>query len=161
MVQANCLTQRGRYGTLAPSSAADVPSSTKSNKAMAEPRDDYPAAAQRCLADGELLLQEGRLANATHLFGLAAECALKVLLESHSGVSEVRLAHLPKLRDHALKTLHRRQDGGIQQLLNKADYMDGWAIDNRYWPDAVFSEERCRLHRDHCRRTLIAANLGT
>jgi hypothetical protein len=123
-------------------------------------RDDYVAAAQRCFSDGQLLLRAARFANATHLFGLGAECALKVLLQGHPGVVEVRQAHLPELRDHARKTLCRRQDVGVQQLLNKTDYMDGWTMESRYWPNAAFSEDRCRLYRDHCRRTLIAANLG-
>lgn len=122
--------------------------------------EDYPAAARRCLADGELLLNDGRLANASHLFGLGAECALKHLLQQHPGVPEVRHAHLPELRDHALKTLRRKQDRGVQHLLNNPAYMDGWQIAARYWPDARFCGERCRLHRDHCRRTLGAANLG-
>lgn len=128
---------------------------------MTEPREDYPAAARRCFSDGQFLLDAARFANATHLFGLSAECALKVLLQSHPGVAEVRQVHLPELRDHALKTLHRRQDIGVQHLLNRTDYMDGWTIRNRYWPDAEFSEDRCKRHREHCRRTLIAAKLGT
>lgn len=127
---------------------------------MTDPEQDYPAAARRCLTDGTLLLEQGRLANASHLFGLGAECALKLLLHGHQG-ADVKRSHLPELRDHALKSLTRRQDRGIQQLLNQNTYMNGWRIENRYWPDAAFSEECCKLHREHCRRTLIAANLGS
>ncbi|TVQ87429.1 MAG: hypothetical protein EA400_11300 [Chromatiaceae bacterium] len=127
---------------------------------MTGQNEDFPAAARRCLADGELLLNAGRLANASHLFGLGAECALKRLLQQHPGVAEVPRAHLPELRDHALKTLCRKQGRGIRQLLKQRESMDGWQIDARYWPDAEFSAELCQLHRDHCRRTLIAANLG-
>jgi hypothetical protein len=127
---------------------------------MTEPAQDYPSAARRCFADGNLLLNHRRYPNASHLFGLGAECALKVLLEGHPG-ADVKRSHLPELRDHALKTLRRSQDRGVQQLLNQNTYMDGWRIDTRYWADAVFSDERCRLHQDHCRRTLIAAGLGS
>lgn len=127
---------------------------------MTESPHDYPAAARRCLADGNLLLEQRRLANASYLFGLGAECALKVLLEGHPG-ADVKLAHLPELRGHALKSLRRRRDGPVQQLLNSSSFMDGWRVDTRYWPDAAFSEERCRLHQNHCRRTLIAAGLGS
>jgi len=83
---------------------------------MTEPAQDYPAAARPCFSDGTMLLDQGRLANASHLFGLGAECALKVLLDGHPG-ADVKLSHLPELRDHALKSLNRRQDRGIQQLL--------------------------------------------
>lgn len=127
---------------------------------MIERAPDYPAAARRCFADGTLLLNHEHYANASHLFGLGAECALKVLLEGHPG-ADVKLSHLPELRDHALKSLNRRQDRGVQQLLNQNSYMDGWRIDTRYWPDAAFSDERCKLHQNHCRRTLIAAGLGS
>jgi len=127
---------------------------------MIERAPDYPAAARRCFADGTMLLDQGRLANASHLFGLGAECALKVLLDGHPG-ADVKLAHLPELRDHALKSLRRRQDGAVQQLLNSSTYMNGWRIDSRYWPDAAFSDERCKLHQNHCRRTLMAAGLGS
>ncbi|WP_058553880.1 hypothetical protein [Thiohalocapsa sp. ML1] len=126
---------------------------------MTEPTEDFPAAARRCFHDGTLLLDHGRLANASHLFGLGAECALKVLLRDHPG-AELERWHLPKLRDHALKSLKRRQDAAVQHLLNSNTYMDGWCIDNRYWPDAAFSRERCTRHRKHCLRTLAAAGLG-
>ncbi|MBK5967422.1 MULTISPECIES: hypothetical protein [Thiorhodovibrio] len=126
---------------------------------MTESEPDYRAAARRCHKDGTLLLEQGRLANASHLFGLGAECALKLLLEGHQG-ADVKLSHLPELRDHALKSLRRRRDGAVQQLLNSDSYMLGWRIDNRYWPDAAFSEERCKLHQSHCLRTLGAASLG-
>jgi hypothetical protein len=46
-------------------------------------------------------------------------------------------------------------------LLNSDTYMLGWRIDNRYWPDAAFSEEHCKLHHNHCLRTLSAAGLGS
>jgi hypothetical protein len=127
---------------------------------MTERNEDFPAAARRCFADGKLLLENVRFPNASHLSGLGAECALKALLEGHPEV-DLKQLHLPQIRDYALKTLSRKRDNGVQQLLNKNDYMDGWRIENRYWPDVAFSEERCKLHRDHCRRTLIAANLGS
>lgn len=127
---------------------------------MTESEQDYPAAARRCFKDGTLLLEQGCLANASHLFGLGAECALKVLLCGHQG-ADLKLWHLPELRDHALKSLRRRRDGAVQRLLNSDNYMIGWRVDNRYWPDAAFSEERVRLHQNHCRRTLMAAGLGS
>lgn len=64
--------------------------------------DDFPAAARCCYADGELLFREQRFANASHLFGLGAECALKTLLRRHSGAAAVSAIHLPALQAQAL-----------------------------------------------------------
>jgi hypothetical protein len=44
---------------------------------------DFPASARRHLADAKLLEANGRLANAGHLYGFAAECGLKALLIWH------------------------------------------------------------------------------
>jgi len=41
---------------------------------------DYRDAAERHWADAEYLLADSRMANADHLFGLSAECALKAVM---------------------------------------------------------------------------------
>ena len=41
---------------------------------------DYADATRRHWDDGLFLLEDRRLANADHLFGLAAECALKAVM---------------------------------------------------------------------------------
>jgi len=119
----------------------------------------YADAANRCFADGDVLHGEKRYANASHLFGLGAECALKALLRGHPGLAAVPYKHLPELRDDVLRMLSGRQYNGIRQLLNVNDYMRDWEIGNRYWPSEAFSSETSALHRDHCRRTLYASGV--
>jgi len=119
----------------------------------------YADAAERCFVDGEMLHKGQRFANACHLFGLGAECALKVLLSGHPGVSAVPHKHLPGLRDDVLRMLSGKRHNGIRQLLNTTGYMLGWEVDNRYWPSEAFSAETSILHRDHCRRTLHATGV--
>jgi len=91
---------------------------------------DYADAAVRHYQDGDTLLQKQRYPNATHLFGLAAECALKTLLAKIPGAQGVPHRHLPKLRDDALRMLSRRSNNGVRQLLNRSDYMVDWDIAN-------------------------------
>jgi hypothetical protein len=49
---------------------------------------DFRHAARRHFADGEALRDERRFANADHLYGFAAECALKAIL-SMSGAEQI------------------------------------------------------------------------
>lgn len=121
--------------------------------------EDYADAAERCFVDGDTLYRGQRYANACHLFGLGAECALKVLLSRQPGLASVPYKHLPELRDDVLRMLSGRQHNGVRQLLNRADYMTGWEIGNRYWPTEVFTAGASELHRDHCRRTLHATGV--
>ena len=124
------------------------------------PTEDYPAAARRCCRDGRVLLEKGRYPNATHLFGLAAECALKTAMRSLPGPNRnLPSTHLPELIDGAHRWLQGRRFNGLRQLLEKADFMEGWEIDSRYWPDEAFTEEGCRFYFDHARRTLRAVEL--
>ncbi|WP_341643874.1 hypothetical protein [Thauera sp. SDU_THAU2] len=67
---------------------------------------DYADAAWRHWDDGLFLLADSRLANADHLFGLAAECALKAVMLplgmklKPSGVPEdKRHGHIDRLWD--------------------------------------------------------------
>lgn len=126
---------------------------------MPDWQESYTEAASRCYEDGDILFQGQRYPNASHLFGLAAECALKVLLSRLPGVQQLPHKHLPELRDDVLRTLSGRRNSGVSQLLNRNDYMVQWEISNRYWPGEAFSVRSCETHRDHCRRTLHATGV--
>ncbi|MCB2262411.1 MAG: hypothetical protein LGR52_05655 [Candidatus Thiosymbion ectosymbiont of Robbea hypermnestra] len=127
--------------------------------AIPEWQADYADAALRCYQDGDTLFQRQRYPNATHLFGLAAECALKLLLEKIPGMQEIPHKHLPELRDDVLRMLSGRGNNGVRQLLNMEDYMVDWKIANRYWPRQAFSLSSCKTYRDHSRRTLHAVGI--
>ena len=119
----------------------------------------YAEAALRCFQDGNTLYGQQRYPNASHLFGLAAECALKVLLSNLPGVDEAPHTHLPQLRDDVLRMLSRRSNNGVRQLVGKSNYMDQWDIANRYWPAEAFGKTSCEIHRNHSRRTLYATGV--
>ena len=119
--------------------------------------DDFAEAGLRLFKDGDHLFNEGRYGTATHLFGLSAECALKACMQNFLSASRtLPRCHLPELADHARLWFKGRRRNAIGLLLKKADYMAGWIIDNRYWPNSAFSRDQCVLCRDHSRRTLYA-----
>ena len=131
--------------------AADTPAPRK---------DDYPAAGRRLYQDGDHLWAERRYGSATHLFGLAAECAIKAAMKNVPP-SDRKLPHehLPELLTQARRLGWGRRYQGLLQLIAHAEYMDGWYINNRYWPDGAFDEASCTRFRDHARRTLIASGV--
>ena len=119
--------------------------------------DDFAEAGLRLFKDGDHLFREKRYGTATHLFGLSAECALKACMQNLLSASRtLPRCHLPELADRARLWFKGRRRSGIGQLLKKANYMEGWKIDNRYWQNAAFSRDQCFLFRDHSRRTLYA-----
>ena len=125
------------------------------------PQEAYGEAAERLYGDGVLLQEQGRMATACHLYGLAAECALKQCLTHFIGrTADIPHKHLPDLVNDAKRLVGGRKFKGLAVLLNKADYMDSWRVENRYWATATFSVTQCKQYREHACRTLIAAGLG-
>lgn len=133
--------------------------------------EDYHEAAQRMFHDGDHLLNSDRYGTACHLFGLAAECAVKSRLKvvaQASGNAGSQMAdtvprkHLPDLVSDAYKMLSGRRvsgRGGLLQVLSMPKYMEGWRIENRYWQDASFDEPTCAMYRLHARRTLSSVGI--
>jgi hypothetical protein len=127
------------------------------------PDEDYRAAAPRLFRDAEQLSMADRQATACHLYGLAAECALKHHLQFIQGAeTSVPWVHLPDIADRL--RLHvegrRRDSGGLRQLLKRDDYMQGWSVHNRYWPDSAFDADQHGRFKEHARRTLIASGVA-
>lgn len=121
----------------------------------------YAEAAVRLYGDGISLHAKNSVATATHLYGLAAECALKECLRHFvKSTADMPHTHLPDLVNDAKRLAAGRKFKGLIGLLSKGDYMDGWRVDNRYWATATFSAAQCNQYREHARRTLIAAGLG-
>ena len=121
----------------------------------------YAEAAERLYRDGTSLQEKNSVATASHLYGLAAECALKECLRQFvKSTTDMPRKHLPDLLNDVKRLVAGRKFNGLVGLLGKGDYMDGWKIDNRYWATATFTAPQCDHYRDHARRTLIAARLG-
>ena len=121
----------------------------------------YRQAARRLFEDGEVLHRDERLATACHLYGLAAECALKACMTMLPGSSrQLPYSHLPDIANDARRWLKSKKYRGLLLLLGKLDYMQGWDVQNRYWSTDRFTEVDCDRFRDHARRTLSAALSG-
>jgi hypothetical protein len=112
---------------------------------------DYVDAAERHLADAELLRDQGRIANADHLYGLSAECSLKAVMESlgmkmKNGVPEDKghKVHMPELWAAFQSFAEGRLAARYLEPLNHDNPFSDWLVDQRYWarsaiPDAAMS----------------------
>lgn len=122
--------------------------------------EDYRDAHYRHWEDAELLLQEGRLANADHLYGLSAECGLKFLLVRARGhlVRQERI-HIDDLWPHfrLLSNLRRLPLPGLPQQNPFAD----WRAQQRYAHRSNFNPNFVDNHRQGALfvRKLVSAAL--
>lgn len=120
-----------------------------------EMKEDFLDAHQRHWHDAELLFQMQRWANADHLYGFAAECGLKALME------ELRIrpqgkdgrGHImePKTADSIwskYQTCLSGQMCATKFLLPNTNPFDDWLASQRYVNQAGFDEERVQNHRD-------------
>lgn len=120
---------------------------------------NYCVAAQRSYRDADLLEQQQRLANADHLYGLAAECALKAVLV---GLGVIPPAQDPprvwrKHIDQLWNEYFTYTSGpGLGRYLVAADCpFHGWRVDHRYEDEALFTAERVSQHARGA-RTVVA-----
>lgn len=103
--------------------------------------------------DAEILFDAGRLANADHMYGIAAECGLKALMA-------VWGMGYDDSRDMPSDQADRKHADGIWQRYGQylqgpqaGDYQlsnnpfDDWSIHQRYWPRSCFKRETVSRHR--------------
>src|SRR6187551_2097941 len=99
----------------------------------------YDSAAVRHYADATLLKEAGRLDNAGHLIGFAAECAIKYQVFTVCG-GRPEYVHLPKLLSIARRALNgRNTSSGMLALLNQ-DIFDNWSVVHRYHATGLIKE---------------------
>lgn len=102
---------------------------------------DFREAAERHWTDGDILFRSARLANADHLLGLAAECALKAVMKALGmGVrpdgapqDKHHRVHINELWDEFVTFAHAR--GGARYALTLGAVPNpfaGWDIAQRY-----------------------------
>lgn len=106
--------------------------------------DDFEDAAQRHLVDAQVLFAQTppRLAGASHLFGLSAECALKAIARKCNPNASFRgtKGHLPKLLDELLNvapTLTRNPQL-VQQINRLKPDWSAWEVSQRYHAQSTF-----------------------
>lgn len=126
----------------------------------------FADAAGRHYRDAQLLRKEQRLANADHLAGVAAECALKAILIGHLGgvVQEGRPAHpqRPRSRYGHLPGLWRelglissgRTGGTFHQVISGANPFQAWDVTERYSDGSHIDAHRADGHLDEARKIL-------
>lgn len=107
-------------------------------------RTDFDSSAKRHIIDAELLHAHSRPANADHLAGLAAECALKALIASYLGgrINQNDFVVHPNtgrpIKEHVntlwpeMSTIVRsRSAKALVPILTSAPFAD-WKVDERY-----------------------------
>jgi hypothetical protein len=100
--------------------------------------EDYQDAAQRHWQDAEILHQQhpdARLANASHLYGVSAECALKVIARQNKPSMQFfgQSGHMPKLFTEIENISAVGADTNLVTSINQigADFHD-WSVNQRY-----------------------------
>lgn len=109
---------------------------------------NFRVAAQRTYRDAAYLEQHQRIANADHLYGLAAECALKAILvglrvipPGGPPVGDRWRKHIDKLWDQY--SLYVSANGSVSYSLPiTANPFDAWRVDHRYEDDLLFTQGR-------------------
>lgn len=106
--------------------------------------DDYKDAATRHLHDAQLLFAQTpvRLANASHLYGVSAECSLKAIaVQTHPGARfSGKTGHLPDLFTELLNvanTLAGNVELATSITAIRANF-DQWALSQRYQNQGLF-----------------------
>jgi hypothetical protein len=95
--------------------------------------ENYEEAALRHYDDAHRLADLERYDNASHLIGIAAECALKTRIV-HAGMSAKKV-HLPEIVASYRNGMKGRTRGALieaNQLLDGPQSFSSWSIDDRY-----------------------------
>lgn len=113
---------------------------------------DYLDAHKRHWEDAERLFQANRLANADHLYGMAAECGLKRLMiifgmQNNSGFTALPedLAHANKI--WARFETYRQKYGAASYALPSQNPFHNWNASQRYAPQSGFDQTRVQRHQ--------------
>lgn len=133
----------------------------------------FTEAARRHTKDAKLLDQAGRLANANHLWGFAAECSLKAVLravdptlfEADGRPKKPYKKHVDALWGQVHAFFTGRSMSRLASTLPTANPFAGWSVDARYDADAdapdAASHGKHQRGAQHCLWLLeMARSLG-
>lgn len=112
--------------------------------------EDFPDAANRHWQDAEMLYSDSRLATADHLFGVAAECAIKSIMVAQAGTP--RLAkrywtHMPGIWDEFSAYCPPTGSNAYATSLPPNPFAS-WDIGDRYGAESAFPMTRVETHRN-------------
>jgi hypothetical protein len=119
--------------------------------------DDYESAALRHFEDADLLQRQGRLDNAGHLVGFAAECAIKHRIATLQPSNDNPHGHLPQLAATARKHLQKHRSSMFDVLRNSV--FDTWDVNRRYHATGTTTAEELETWFKVTKRLFAAANL--
>jgi hypothetical protein len=117
-------------------------------------------AAIRHWRDAELLEEKERFSNADHLFGFAAECALKVALSSVIGVAKEEdltgryRKHIDELWDRVRLHDLQKRFPHLCAYLSSGNRFSDWSVDQRYADDGVVTPDARKNHKLAAKRLL-------
>lgn len=119
--------------------------------------EDYVNAAQRHFDDAKLLHTQtpSRLANASHLYGFAAECALKSIMLGSKNKGNVPRVHLPALfnefKNHSVTIGNAALACKVKKYAAK---FTSWAVEQRYHNQTVFGAQAVSDEADAAKNLL-------
>ncbi|MCC7491409.1 MAG: hypothetical protein IT204_03635 [Fimbriimonadaceae bacterium] len=129
---------------------------------------DYNDACERHWSDGQTLHRLTRLANADHLYGLAAECGLKAVMKE-LGMPINKLTGKPAVALHVDKlwvqfVTFANANGGATyaSLLPGSNPFDDWKVDQRYADQSQYDATILTKHKagvEKVRRILAQAQM--
>ncbi|HRJ60111.1 MAG TPA: hypothetical protein PKZ97_02920 [Azospirillaceae bacterium] len=110
--------------------------------------EDYSDSAGRLFIDAETLYKQNRWETAGHLYGVAAECAVKATLkrgglaiDKKSGLK----THFPALAGAVSLIAQGRHS---MTVFNRAGFLDSWKVDTRYAKnDGTIEQKLCAAWR--------------
>lgn len=121
----------------------------------------YDSAAVRHYEDAELLRDSGRLDNAGHLVGFAAECAIKHGISTFNSGLPSPYGHLPKFLRVAvthLKGRGRNPNSALFEIV-KGNIFSDWNVDQRYCETGTILKEELDVWFKVTRRLIGAAGI--
>jgi hypothetical protein len=127
--------------------------------------EDFYDAHERHYDDAEMLYAQKRWANADHLFGIAAECGLKVLSEKLKGSPLVRNERFhvnepsrkPSNAWDVFESYRSGHAAGTKLILPTSNPFADWDVSHRYANRVNFSQATVDPHRTgaHLIQTLV------
>lgn len=126
---------------------------------------NMPVSARRNLTAGDALPETGYHV-AGYLYGIAAECAVKAMMEElgiRPMAADRRLdpyyLHFPVLLSASRDAASGRRSGTLSRVLSQPNFMNGWSIDIRYADTGFVTPADVERWRGHAKQAV--ASIGT
>jgi hypothetical protein len=119
---------------------------------------NMPAAARRHLVAADELATGARRDVAGYLYGIAAECAIKAMMENVplARRQEAFYAHFPELRTLLRDALQGRVARPLSAFINDDSFLNNWHVSMRYADGQQVLEHWVTAWRDQARRAVSA-----